>query len=524
MFRRTSSNRRPLRLASALGVVVLMATLFGAGTASPALARGDGSGEGKQEKPRVVLMNDPELDDQNTVIRYLLYSNEFDTKGLVYASSGVHWAGDGKGTKWSVPGREYTRFGLNLCPCESWRWKPGERFINDAVDIYAKVYPNLKKHADGYPAPKDLHSKVLNGNIEFDGDISKDSDGSNLIRRLLLDKSSKPVYLLTGAGQSTIARALKSIKDEYAGTPAWPDVYRKVSQKAIIQSFGDQDDMYAKYIQPNWPDVRFRQMSTSIWGYGARSAVLPDDAKYLSAAWTKAHVSDVGPLGEFYRVWGDGRQMVSGDIFDYFGFSGLTSEQLKAMGYIVWTPPQAKGSWISEGDTSIYMNLIQNGLRADTDPSWGGWGGRAGTDIGANGKPSADYASARWFGAAQEDFAARLKWTVTDKYRNANHEPTVNVQGKLDRTAKPGQKISLTAKISDPDKNRLTAKWWRYADADTYDGTTPVRMTEARHGAFSSANVTVPADARAGENLHVILSVTDDGGLTSYQRVVITVV
>jgi len=62
-------------------------------------------------------MNDPELDDQNTVIRYLLYSDQFTTEGLVYSGSGVHWAGDGKGTKWFVPGREYTRSGLkDICP------------------------------------------------------------------------------------------------------------------------------------------------------------------------------------------------------------------------------------------------------------------------------------------------------------------------------------------------------------------------------------------------------------------------
>ena len=77
--------------------------------------------QGPRIKPRIVLMHDPELDDQNTLIRYLLYSDQFDTEGLVYTSSSVHWAGDGKGTKWYVPASEYTRFGLNLCPCESWR-------------------------------------------------------------------------------------------------------------------------------------------------------------------------------------------------------------------------------------------------------------------------------------------------------------------------------------------------------------------------------------------------------------------
>ena len=56
----------------------------------------------------------------------------------VYASSQLHWKGDGKGTKWSVPGREYTRFGLNICPCTSWRWAPGERYIDDAVETVRK--------------------------------------------------------------------------------------------------------------------------------------------------------------------------------------------------------------------------------------------------------------------------------------------------------------------------------------------------------------------------------------------------
>ncbi|MFD1544238.1 nucleoside hydrolase-like domain-containing protein [Nonomuraea guangzhouensis] len=123
--------------------------------------------------------------------------------------------------------------------------------------------------------------------------------------------------------------------------------------------------------------------------------MLPQDARYLSAEWTKANVSGVGLFGEFYRVWGDGKQMVPHDIFDYFGFSGLTTEQLKGMGYVVWTAPQEKGSWISEGDTSIFMNLLDNGLRGYLDPSYGGWGGRNGPDTNPSGQSSATYAASR---------------------------------------------------------------------------------------------------------------------------------
>ena len=132
----------------------------------------------KPVRPRIVVTADPELDDNNSLIRFLLYSSDLDVEGLVYASSAFHWKGDGKGTKWFVPGREYTRFGLNLCPCTSWRWNKNERFIHNAVDAYAKIYPNLKVHNPNYPSPDLLRSKIRYGNIEFDGDISKDSPGS----------------------------------------------------------------------------------------------------------------------------------------------------------------------------------------------------------------------------------------------------------------------------------------------------------------------------------------------------------
>src|SRR5207237_10848298 len=102
-------------------------------------------------KPRVVVTTDPELDDSNSLLRYLLYSTDFRTEGLVYASSQFHWKGDGTGKKFSVPNREYFRFGLHLCPCESWRWAPGERFIDNAIETYQKVYSHLRVHQAYYP-------------------------------------------------------------------------------------------------------------------------------------------------------------------------------------------------------------------------------------------------------------------------------------------------------------------------------------------------------------------------------------
>src|SRR5215831_10139365 len=331
----------------------------------------------KEIRPRIVITCDPELDDNNSLIRFLLYSSDVDVEGLIYASSGFHWKGDGKGTKWFVPGREYNRFGLDTCPCTSWRWAKNERFIHNAVDAYAKVYPNLKVHNSNYPPPNELKSKIRYGNIEFDGDISKNSPGSDLIKSLILDDKPGKLFITAWGGQSTIARALKSIQEQYEYTNEWEAIKKKISRKVVLLPSGDQDDTYANYIKPNWPDIDYRQFRGGPnYGYGAQLGAKQEDSIYLTPSWMKENVSDRGPLGVLYRVWGDGKQMVKGDIMDYFGLSGHTNEQLRKMGYVVWMPVQEKGSWLGEGDDPTFMNMLGNGLCAYEDGSYGGWGGR----------------------------------------------------------------------------------------------------------------------------------------------------
>ncbi|HJQ19562.1 MAG TPA: nucleoside hydrolase-like domain-containing protein, partial [Gemmatimonadaceae bacterium] len=66
-----------------------------------------GDGPAADERPRVVVTTDPELDDSNSLVRYLLFSTDFRTEGLIYASSQFHWKGDGTGRTFSRPNREY---------------------------------------------------------------------------------------------------------------------------------------------------------------------------------------------------------------------------------------------------------------------------------------------------------------------------------------------------------------------------------------------------------------------------------
>lgn len=66
------------------------------------------------------------------------------------------------------------------------------------------------------------------------------------------------------------------------------------------------------------------------------------------------NIRSKGPFGEMYRVWGDGKQMVKDDKFDFFGLSGYTVDELKEQGYVVWTGVQPKGAYLAEGDTYCF--------------------------------------------------------------------------------------------------------------------------------------------------------------------------
>jgi hypothetical protein len=518
LFKKRVSPALRHALCGAIGVLVLFSMVCCTGNTR--------TSEVGKVKPRIVVTCDPELDDNNSLIRFLLYSNEYDVEGLIYASSQVHWKGDGKGTKVFEEGREYARMGLG--PQESWRWGEDEHFINDVVDAYGKVYPNLKVHDSNYPAPEYLQSIIRWGNVEFEGDISRETEGSNLIKTLILDDEPGQLFVTAWGGPSTIARALKSIQETYEGTPEWESIKDKVAGKAVLLLSGTQDRSYADYIKPNWPEVEaiITGYSGIGLGYNAQRGTKPEQLFYYEPEWTEANITSKGPLGELYRVWGDGKQMAKGDMTDYFGLSGYTADELRAMGYNVWTAPQSKGSFISEGDTPSFLDFLDNGLYAWKEVGYGGWSGTRRRDNLSTTNPAMPSSRGQasnsgypeFLPAAQNSFANRLNWSVTPNYEDANHEPII--KGPLAIEAKPGETVTLKTKISDPDDNNVSVTWHQFKVAP-YEGIVSADIPNS-----PETTVVIPEDAKAGDKIHMVLEAVDDGSpaLTSYKRVIITIV
>ncbi|HHT7816440.1 TPA: nucleoside hydrolase-like domain-containing protein [Streptococcus suis] len=487
------------------------------------------------EKYRTVITTDGEVDDMNSMIRYLYYANEMDLEGIVLTSSTYHYAGD-------------EEKGI-----EPYRWT-GTDWIYEMIDAYGEIQPNLSKHAEGFPTADELKSITKIGNISNVGEMDEVTEGAKFLEELFLDDNDTPLYVQTWGGTNTTARALKLIEETYKGTDEWEEIQEKINKKLVLYIILDQDDSYSNYIAKSWPDLTIINDQSNFWHFAYAWQYHSDELNTtLKADWQKKYIlTDNGPLMDMYAAIGDGK-VLEGE---------LAEEQRGSEEYLKNNPNFERYDFISEGDSPSYFYLLQNGLNSVDNPSYGGWGGRFGSDGDKlfrntvldynpySKRFEAEYSLTRWFDDIQNDFAARIQWGTATEYSKANHTPSVSVNEGTHLIAKVGQEVKLTAKADDPDGDELTYRWWRYFEADTYTENSnvpkveslkagdlqlslyrelgenevvdPVELTGAD---TNQVSFTVPKDAKSGDTFHMIVEVQDNGEvpLKAYQRVVITV-
>ena len=438
-------------LASVLGLLCL-AVVHGrapAGEADPG------------RRPRVIATTDGEIDDRCSMVRFLLYANEWDIEGIIYCSSKFHW----KGHNWH-----------------------GVGWIEDYIDQYARFYDNLKRHGPGFPSPAELKKKVYVGNIDNVGEMGKDTPGSDRIVEVLLDSKPGPVYLQAWGGTNTIARALWKIQHEH------PDQMKKVSKKAIIYIILDQDTTFRKYIEPNWPGVQvlrsFSQFACIAYRWDQK---IPSPQKsFFEKPWMEANIlKGHGPLCSLYEAK-NGAFRSEGDSPAFMHQIRVGLGSMEHPGYGGWG-----GRFVREKPRSNTWR----GARDDGDlnkPIW------------------------RWAEDFQNDWAARADWCVKS-VEQANHNPKAVVNGIAGKSivrinARPGSTVKLSAAgSSDPDGDRLSYRWWYYKEPSSFSGNVRIDGAGDREASFR-----VPRNGKPNE-FHIILTVSDDGGpnLFAYRRVIV---
>lgn len=472
-------------------------------------------------KPRTIVTTDGEIDDVDSYIRMLLYANEFNIEGLIYSSSMWHYKGDGKGTKFTSE-MDMTKkiYGEKT----ELRWV-GTTWMNALIDAYEKVYPNLVKHDKAFPSASKLRSVIKVGNIDFEGEMEKVTEGSEFIKNKLLGNNNEPIYLQAWGGSNTIARALKSIEEEYKNKPNWGKIYQSVSKKAIIYIIMDQDAVYEKYIAKNWPDITIlmNKWQFGAWAYNWKKQV-PQPFQYTLEGkfMSDEIINNHGPLTKMYYSYGDGQKQAGDDEHIHGEITKIKNGQWGSFNQY---------DFLSEGDSPAYFHLIDVGLGNLTKPEFGGWGGRfikeknnKYTTVGVadfnfyTSKLDNDFPQSRWIEAMQLDFAARADWCIKD-FKNANHAPKITVKEGKNINVKAGQNVKLTALATDPDGNKVNIKFWQYQEV----GTSKEKVEITSKG--NIVQIQIPQNAKSGDTFHIIVEGKDDGlpSLTRYGRVVLRV-
>jgi hypothetical protein len=469
---------------SAAEMAPAVAALTNAETAGPesvkaALAKGS-------SRPRLLVLTDigDDPDDEQSLVRLLLYAHAFDIEGFVTE----HWWLD----------THEGRHGLMTPDSQM-------KLLHRMIDLYGEVRPALERHERGYPPAEALHAVVKRGKTHVKMTLSapkgdplqwigsgQDTEGSNWIIEVVDRDDPRPVDISVWGGTADLAQALLRVREERS-----PAEVKAFVERIRVHAISDQDDT-GPWIRENFPNLFYildHDPKGDKWESCYRGMFYGGDESLTSRAWIDENVRrDHGPLGAFY-------------------------------------PPETNTNKnphgaLKEGDTPSWFYFYPNGLHVPAQPDYGGWGGRYAHNgrfwqdaaDTVDGETSGRATVYRWRPSFQNDFAARMDWCVKG-FDEANHAPVVELEGDLLRDVKPGETVKLTATATDPDGDELAYKWWQYADADSVE----TLVTIAHGDSADQASFVAPDEP--GNKVHIILEVTDDGAppLVGYGRVVYSI-
>ncbi|KAI1472629.1 DUF1593-domain-containing protein [Daldinia caldariorum] len=456
------------------------------------------------------ILNEP--DDSMSLVRYLLYSNEFDTRGICATTS------------WWLQNATH----------------PEE--IRKIINAYGEVVDNLNQHVNPdspYDSAEKLLSLVTSGPSVYGRTALSEplSEGAKRII-LALQESQKPLFITGWGGTNTLAQALLHINNTMS-----PSEAAGLRSRIRLYTISDQDDT-GPWIRAHFPDI-FSIVSIHSWNdytlatwTGISFAGCPCvNSSVVQNPWLDTNIR-LGPLGSQYP------QIIYG----------------------------------MEGDTPSFLWLIQNGLGYRDRIDWGSWGGRynrpqapsdwaGGIDtnhfvdavenvVGLDGQQySTSQASIwRWRTAYQDDFAARMQWTLTPNFTQVGHPPVLNINGQegpdpLIVKAKGNETYTFDASLTVDtdnltDNSNLEFQWALYRESTMFEADVQLKplnapagssaMLESNDAGFTNVTlgpkiqVTVPQSQKNRSTgmlpgFHILLQVTNRAGkypIRRYMRVV----
>jgi len=453
-----SFGTRARALAVHVAAAVLLPALWAATArgVSPAVALAD------EAKARIVVMTDigGDPDDRQSMVRFLLYSCDFEVEGLCTGFGHGHY--------------EVTH----------------PEMIREAVDAYGKVLPNLRKHRPDYPSHERLRSLIKDGHNGDPHQVGPgmDSEASEWIIRVIDREDPRPVWFSIWGGPRELAQAIWKVEKTRS-----PKELGAFKRKIRVHSIADQDRT-AEWVKKHHPDVFWiysNRLFRGIWKEG--------DQEIVSPGWLEKHVrTGHGPLGPVYPAKASGKDGVKeGDTPSFFYVlpDGLSDPE-----HPEW------GNWGGR--------FRRSGRGNEFIP----------TEDLMDGRPDMLYTIHRWRRAYQNAFEARMDWCVKPPDEANHEPVAVSGGDRSRRVLRietdPGADVKLSAAgSSDPDGDALEYRWWVYAEAGTYWADAPIRGARA-----PEATVTVPKEASGRTiHVILEVTDKGKPPLVAYRRMVLTV-
>ena len=319
------------------------------------------------DRPRLAVLTDigGDPDDTQSLIRLLVYANEFEIEALIASASGTR----------GELGKSITQPDL----------------IRNTIHAYGKVLPDLKRHAQGWPTMEDLLGVVRSGNrfrtLDHVGAKHDTKASRLLIERIDAGSPQQPLNISVWGGQTDLAQALWRVKHDRP-----PSGWREFVQKFRVYDINDQDGI-ADWMRQEFPGM-FYILAKAPKGQDKRKGTyrgmyLTGDESLTSREWIETNIRSTGPLGALYPLK-------------------------------TWTAPN-KHSCLKEGDTPSWFFFLPTGGNDPTDPSKPGWGGQFGReadgwwrDLPARKDFDPRTTVSRWRPEYQADFARRMAWCRAD--------------------------------------------------------------------------------------------------------------
>jgi hypothetical protein len=315
------------------------------------------------ERPRLAVLTDigGDPDDQQSMIRLMVYANEFRIELLIASAAGTR--GELK--------EAITRPDL----------------IQQIVAAYGQVLPRLKQHASNWPDATALASCIVSGNAQrgeaFIGEAHDTNASRRLIERIDAGSAEDPLNITIWGGQTDFAQALWRVRQDRG-----VDGLAEFVKKFRVYDINDQDGI-ADWMRKEFPNM-FYILASKPEGRDRRDGVyrgmyLTGDISTTSRRWVDENIRSTGPLGALYPTR-------------------------------AWTDPNPHAC-LKEGDTPSWFFFLPRGGNDPADPSQPGWGGQFARepdgwfrDLPFRDDFDPRTTVSRWRPEFQQDFAKRMSW------------------------------------------------------------------------------------------------------------------